>query len=67
MSTIQLNGKPYPVVAAHSVRDLVDELDLGNRRYAIEINGSLVPRSTYAQHRLVKNDQVEIVQAIGGG
>ena len=67
MSTIQLNGQPHPLVAAHSVRDLVDELDLCNQRYAVEINGILVPRSTYAQHILVKNDQVEIVQAIGGG
>lgn len=67
MKTVQLNGEPRHLANAHTVQDLITELALGNQRYAIEINGTLVPRSTYPEHPLEANDQIEIVQAIGGG
>ena len=63
---IQLNGKPYQV-ATPSLADLVDRLELAGKRYAIEINEELVPRGEHASHQLREGDQVEIVQAIGGG
>ena len=36
-------------------------------RYAVEIDGELVPRSQHAARRLQAGERVEIVQAIGGG
>jgi sulfur carrier protein len=37
------------------------------KRLAVEVNQEIVPRSTYAAHRLRTGDRVEIVHAIGGG
>jgi len=36
-------------------------------RVAVELNGSIIPRSAYAQTRLIDNDKIEIVQFVGGG
>lgn len=63
---IQLNGKPYEM-ATSSLADLVGQLELAGKRYAIEINEELVPRGEHAAYQLKEGDQVEIVQAIGGG
>ncbi|MGD9096261.1 MAG: sulfur carrier protein ThiS, partial [Chromatiales bacterium] len=49
------------------VEMLIAELDLGEKRFAVEINEELVPRSTFATRALAEDDRVEIVTAIGGG
>jgi sulfur carrier protein len=49
------------------VSDLVDELGLGKRRIAVEVNRDILPRDAYARHSLRDGDVVEIVQFIGGG
>ncbi len=46
---------------------LVDELELGGKRIAMEINLEIVPRSIYTEVQLHPGDKVEIVHAIGGG
>ena len=73
MSTIKirLNGEPYSLESRRdtpaSAADLVDQLGLGGRRVAVEINETIVPKSQLADTRLAEGDQVEIVHAIGGG
>lgn len=64
---ILLNGARRDVPDGTTLSQLLDTLDLGGRRCAVEINESLVPRSEHAGHRLQADDRVEIVQAIGGG
>ena len=64
---IQLNGKDHDIKDVTSLSDLVQQLDLAGKRFAIEVNDELVPRSQHAQHFLQANDNVEVVQAIGGG
>lgn len=64
---IELNGAPHQVRANTRLDTLIDSLAMPNQRFAVEINAELVPRSTYAEHVLQDGDQVEIVQAIGGG
>lgn len=64
---ITLNGQPHTLNSAVSLEQLITELGLENRRLAIEVNQEIVPRSEYGQHLLKPADQVEIVQAIGGG
>ncbi|MYL23546.1 sulfur carrier protein ThiS [Vreelandella massiliensis] len=73
MSTIKirLNGEPYSLESRRdtpaSAADLVDQLGLGGRRVAVEVNEAIVPKSQLANTRLAEGDQVEIVHAIGGG
>lgn len=64
---IIVNGEPRSVVAGLTAAQLIDLLELGGRRLAMEINREILPRSRYAEHALREGDQVEIVQAIGGG
>lgn len=64
---ILLNGEPREVADGATLAQLLGTLDLENRRYAVEINETLIPRSEHASHALRVDDRVEIVQAIGGG
>ena len=64
---IQLNGESRDIPAHSTALDLVNMLELGDKRLAMEVNLEIVPRTTYAQHPLHEGDQVEIVHAIGGG
>jgi thiamine biosynthesis protein ThiS len=64
---ITLNGEPRSLTTKISLKQLVSELGLDNKRLAIEVNQEIVPRSEYDTHLLQEADQVEIVQAIGGG
>ncbi len=64
---IQLNGSSYEVASNIKLDRLIEQIKPPSQRYAIEINAELVPRSLYAEYQLQPNDQIEIVQAIGGG
>ena len=64
---IILNGERREVPDGLDAAELVALLSLAGRRYAMEINGELLPRSTHAGHRLMPGDRIEIVQAVGGG
>ena len=37
------------------------------KRIAVELNGDIVPKATYSQVILKKDDVVEIVSFVGGG
>ena len=62
-----VNGKPSELPAGLTARQLVERLELAGARIALEVNGEIVPRSSYAERRLQEGDKVEIVHAIGGG
>ena len=54
-------------LASMQVSDLVEKLGLTGKRLAIEKNGEIVPRSTFAETALQNGDKLEIVGAVGGG
>ncbi len=64
---IYLNGEERQFPEGLTMGALVRRLDLGEQRFAIEVNEELVPRSTFDQYHLQTGDRVEIVHAIGGG
>ena len=65
---ISINGKPREFeLSQMTVADLVTQLGLTGKRLAIERNGEIVPRSTFAEVQLLSGDQLEIVGAVGGG
>jgi sulfur carrier protein len=63
---ITLNGEPRNLAAPASIASLLQDLQLQGR-LAVEVNGTIVPRSEHAGHRLEAGDRVEIVRAVGGG
>lgn len=64
---IILNGDSKRLPDHSSVLDLLQELRLTEKRLAVELNGEIVPRSTYAETPLNEGDKIEVVHAIGGG
>lgn len=64
---IYINGEVLTLALNISIQDLVNELDLGNKRFALELNQAILPRSLYAQTSLNEGDQIEIIHAVGGG
>ncbi len=64
---IFINGEEQRISSDTTMAQLIEQLELQDRRLAVEVNEELVPRSTFPQHRLQAGDRVEIVHAIGGG
>jgi sulfur carrier protein len=62
-----VNGKPRQFAVAPTIAELLAALDMAERRVAVEVNREIVPRGRHAMHRLADGDQVELVQAMGGG
>lgn len=67
MMQITVNGEARTVAEACTVRQLLEDLDLAGRRVAVEVNREIVPRSQHGEKLLAAGDQIEVVQAIGGG
>jgi sulfur carrier protein len=64
---ITLNGQPYEVDPPITVRGLLEKLHLQNQRLAVEVNKQVITHSKHNQFTLSQGDQVEIIQAVGGG
>jgi sulfur carrier protein len=62
-----INGDPVEVPEQTTAAQLIEILELTNKRLAIEANLEIVPRSQFEEHIFQEGDQVEIVTAIGGG
>jgi sulfur carrier protein len=67
MIEITVNGENRSLPESVTVKALLGELGLGERRVAVERNGEIVPRSLQGEHRVEHGDRIEIVRAIGGG
>ncbi len=67
MAKIQLNGKKITIQTNFLITDLLKKYKLYNKKIAIELNGSIIPKSDYKKKKLKNNDIVEIVHFIGGG
>ena len=65
---LHINGRQREFDQANiSVAELIHFLGLEGKRLAIEHNGEIVPRSSFAQTALRTEDKLEIVGAVGGG
>jgi sulfur carrier protein len=64
---IMLNGQEKSCKAPLTVSALLQDMGLGERRVAVEVNREIVPRSRHGEFHLKDNDRVEVVFAIGGG
>ena len=67
VAKIQLNGNPYEINNGTNLNKLLNKLKIQKNKVAIEVNGEIVERKKYPSLILNKDDQVEIVQFIGGG
>jgi len=65
--SLTVNGEIRAMPAGSTLADLVEVMALAGKRFAIEVNGEIVPRGQHGAQILQSGDRVEIVQAIGGG
>ncbi|WP_182406068.1 sulfur carrier protein ThiS [Psychrobacter sp. GP33] len=66
MSTISINGKILQTTH-QTVQMVVNEMGLSTGRYAVEVNGELIPKSELDKVGIVEGMTIEVVQAVGGG
>lgn len=66
MSNISVNGKQLQTTH-QTVQLVVNELGLSQGRYAVEVDGELIPKSELIQLRIKEGMNIEVVQAVGGG
>jgi len=64
---VVINGQPRSFPAPLSVARLLEHLALQGKRVALERNGEIIPRGTFASMELQDGDALEIVVAVGGG
>ena len=64
---IFLNGQTLDLSGSISLCQLLEQQGYAQRRVAVEVNRSIVPKSRHSEHMLVDGDKVEIVHALGGG
>ncbi len=67
MIQLTVNGEAMQLGQGNTLIDLLNTLEMGAQRIAVEINQVIIPRSQHPQTQLNDGDQVEIVRAIGGG
>jgi sulfur carrier protein len=67
MVNVLVNGKPVALEGPTPLIDYVARLGVDARAIAVEVNGEILPRDTYAACTLRDGDVVEIVRMVGGG
>lgn len=66
MTQLMLNGQAVETTAS-TVLELLTDQGLTQGRFAVEIDGGLVPKSRLANTELFDGMNIEVVQAVGGG
>lgn len=65
--TITINDRRESVPAGMSVLALLEQLQVRSRAVAVEINGQLIPRESFASTQIDEGARIEIVTLAGGG
>jgi sulfur carrier protein len=65
--TVSINGAARQLSDSTRVAELIEQMGLAGKRIALERNGEIVPRSSFAAQRLADGDKLEVVVAVGGG
>jgi thiamine biosynthesis protein ThiS len=65
--TVTINGATRQLPHNINISGLIDDMGLAGKRIALERNGEIVPRSTFAIQQIADGDKLEVVVAVGGG
>jgi thiamine biosynthesis protein ThiS len=64
---LSVNGDSVEIVDGAGIKDVIELLGAGEARVAIMVNGSVVPRGSWAEVKLADGDTVEVIGFAGGG
>ena len=65
--SVSINGVARQFDTPVNVATMLEQMQLGGRRIAVECNGEIIPRGQFGQRLLADGDILEIVVAVGGG
>ncbi|UTO18106.1 MULTISPECIES: sulfur carrier protein ThiS [Acinetobacter] len=63
---IYLNGESTDT-PCENLQQLIQSLALEGKRFAVEKNQQIIPKSRLEQTVIAPEDRIEIIQAVGGG
>ncbi len=63
---VKVNGEMMDM-DGKTVAELLEAVDAGSQRVAVELNMDIVPRASYGETLLKDGDSVEVVRFVGGG
>ncbi|KGT46500.1 sulfur carrier protein ThiS [Acinetobacter sp. HR7] len=63
---IYINGEQQQT-DCKTLMDLIQNLALESKRYAVEVNEMIIPKSRLAETPICEADKIEIIHAVGGG
>jgi len=64
---VQLNGKEREVGGDHTVRSLLESLELHPGMVVVELNREILERDSYENFGISDGDTIELVHFVGGG
>jgi len=64
---VRLNGKDKQIEEGHSVRTLLESLDLHPGMVVVELNREILARDSYDEQTISEGDALELVHFVGGG
>jgi thiamine biosynthesis protein ThiS len=64
---VQINGEPREIPDGQTVLALLESLGLDPERLALELNGEILGKKTWAARALAPGERLEIVHFVGGG
>jgi sulfur carrier protein len=67
MIALQVNGRRVELDGPIPLLSYLEQLGVNPRAVAVEHNGAIIERASYADARLDDGDVVEIVRMVGGG
>ena len=67
MAKIQINGRKTIIKENTTIFEVLKKFRIDEKKVAVELNGQILVKNKYKKKKIKKNDQIEIVQFIGGG
>ena len=67
MAKIQINGRKTIIKENTTIFEVLKKFSIDEKKVAVELNGEILVKNKYKKKKIKKNDQIEIVQFIGGG
>ena len=64
---VHLNGKDREVGSHHTVRSLIESLELHPSLVVVELNREILARDVYGEVPVQDGDTIELVHFVGGG
>ena len=64
---ILLNNKPETIFDGLTIKKLLEQKNIQNKYFAVEINQKIIPKSDHGTYLIKDGDKIEIITAIGGG